>query len=245
MKNSNENSNPRVLDTSALVHDPKSLLAYSEDVYICLTVLEELDNLKERTNKSVSADARVCIRMLEDIINGHSAEEMEAGILLPSTETAKRGKLFIGISTLLMIFYLVPIFGYVPLAFIAIRKLYKIDPDLFRGTLIRVSIIIIFIEAFLIYRFTWYYFLKFGEILDTGRFNGDLVYLYSSEVILVTFFIIIQIGQWGEDSEIINTLDKSDLWVTNSNVEENGIFKSNSEIVNDSFNNHQGLLNQT
>lgn len=81
------------------MHDPKSLLAYKEDIYICLTVLEELDNLKERTNKSVSADARVVIRMLEDIINGHSAEQMEAGIELPSTETAKRGKLYIGIDT--------------------------------------------------------------------------------------------------------------------------------------------------
>ncbi|KTF10707.1 PhoH family protein [Pseudoalteromonas sp. 10-33] len=99
MKNSNENRNPRVLDTSALVHDPKSLLAYKDDIYICLTVLEELDNLKERSNSSVSADARVVIRMLEDIINGHSAEQMEAGIELPSTETATRGRLFIGIDT--------------------------------------------------------------------------------------------------------------------------------------------------
>ena len=99
MKNSNENRNPRVLDTSALVHDPKSLLAYRDDIYVCLTVLEELDNLKERTDKNVSQDARAVIRMLEDIINGHSSEEMEKGIELPSTETAKRGKLFIGIDT--------------------------------------------------------------------------------------------------------------------------------------------------
>ena len=99
MKNSNENRNPRVLDTSALVHDPKSILAYRDDIYICLTVLEELDNLKERLDKSVSQDARHVIRMLEDIINGHSSEEMEEGIQLPSTETAKRGKLFIGIDT--------------------------------------------------------------------------------------------------------------------------------------------------
>ena len=99
MKNANENRNPRVLDTSALVHDPKSLLAYQDDIYICLTVLEELDNLKERLDKNVSQDARVVIRMLEDIINGHSAAEMENGIELPSTETAKRGKLFIGIDT--------------------------------------------------------------------------------------------------------------------------------------------------
>lgn len=99
MKNPNENKNPRILDTSALVHDPKSLLSYKDDVYICLTVLEELDNLKERREKSVSADARVVIRMLEDIINGHSAEQMERGIPLPSNETSKRGKLFIGIDT--------------------------------------------------------------------------------------------------------------------------------------------------
>jgi PhoH-like ATPase len=62
-------------------------------------VLEELDNLKERTDKNVSQDARAVIRMLEDIINGHSSEEMEKGIQLPCTETAKRGKLFIGIDT--------------------------------------------------------------------------------------------------------------------------------------------------
>lgn len=99
MKNDTKIRKPRVLDTSALVHDPKSLMAYKDDIYICLTVLEELDNLKERLDKSVSADARVVIRMLEDIINGHSTEEMEAGIQLPCNETAQRGKLFIGIDT--------------------------------------------------------------------------------------------------------------------------------------------------
>jgi PhoH-like ATPase len=90
---------PRVLDTSALVHDPKSLLAYQDDVYICLTVLEELDNLKERRDKSVSADARVCIRMLEDLVNQHDTEKMQTGIDLPKSELGPRGKLFIGIDT--------------------------------------------------------------------------------------------------------------------------------------------------
>lgn len=90
---------PRVLDTSAIVHDPKSILSYEDDIYICLTVLEELDNLKERREKSVSADARVCIRMLEDIVSGCDADQMQAGIELPSSETGKRGKLFIGVDT--------------------------------------------------------------------------------------------------------------------------------------------------
>ncbi len=92
-------STPRVLDTSALVHDPKSLLAYEDDIYVCLTVLEELDNLKERRDKSVSADARVCIRMLEDLVSGCDADEMQAGIELPKSETGRRGKLFIGVDT--------------------------------------------------------------------------------------------------------------------------------------------------
>lgn len=90
---------PRVLDTSALVHDPKSLLSYEDDIYICLTVLEELDNLKERRDKSVSADARVCIRMLEDLVSGHETEQLENGIPLPTSGNGRRGKLFIGIDT--------------------------------------------------------------------------------------------------------------------------------------------------
>lgn len=90
---------PRVLDTSALVHDPKSIYAYEDDIYICLTVLEELDNLKERRDKSVSTDARVCIRMLEDIVGGYETEELTAGIQLPKGETGSRGKLFIAIDT--------------------------------------------------------------------------------------------------------------------------------------------------
>ena len=94
------NDSPRVLDTSALVHDPKSLLSYKEDVYVCLTVLEELDNLKERRDKSVSADARVCIRMLEDLVSGLDVDAMQKGIELPASEIdGKRGRLYIGVDT--------------------------------------------------------------------------------------------------------------------------------------------------
>ncbi len=49
----------RVLDTSAVVHDPKNLFAYNQDdIHICLTVLEELVHLKERRDKVVASEAR-------------------------------------------------------------------------------------------------------------------------------------------------------------------------------------------
>ncbi|QMV13226.1 PhoH-like protein [Vibrio spartinae] len=37
--------------------------------------------------------------MLEDLVNGHNAEELQAGIELPSSEIGKRGKLFIAVDT--------------------------------------------------------------------------------------------------------------------------------------------------
>ena len=90
---------PRVLETSAIVNDPKSILPFQNDIYVCLTVLEEQDNLKERGEKSVSGDARVCIRMLEDLVGECDAEEMEAGIDLPASKTSNRGNLFIGVDS--------------------------------------------------------------------------------------------------------------------------------------------------
>lgn len=89
---------PRILDTSALVHDPRSLYAYQDDVYICLTVLEELDNLKERRDKSVSADARFCIRMLEDLTSTVDTDQLINGI-----ELQGGNKLFIAVDTKLEI----------------------------------------------------------------------------------------------------------------------------------------------
>ena len=83
----------RVLDTSALVHDPYILLSYPSDhLYVCLTVLEELDNLKSRKDKVVASEARTAIRMLEEIINGHSADELHNGIPIPSANKQNMGK---------------------------------------------------------------------------------------------------------------------------------------------------------
>lgn len=75
----------RVLDTSAIVHDPAILTAYGHDhIYINLSVLEELDDLKDRRDKAVSQEARKAIREIEKIINGHDGDELQNGILLPN-----------------------------------------------------------------------------------------------------------------------------------------------------------------
>jgi PhoH-like ATPase len=86
----------RVLDTSAIVHDPAILLAYGGDhIYINLSVLEECDELKDRRDKAVSQEARKAIREIETIINGHDGEELQTGILMPNG----RGVLHIFIDT--------------------------------------------------------------------------------------------------------------------------------------------------
>lgn len=56
-----------VLDTSALIDDPESLLRQApHDVVLPLTVLEELDHLKDRDD-FVGAAARSAIRLIEEI----------------------------------------------------------------------------------------------------------------------------------------------------------------------------------
>ena len=49
-----------VLDTNVLLHDPTAVTAFAEHrVVIPMTVLEELDHIKDRRDKSVSREARV------------------------------------------------------------------------------------------------------------------------------------------------------------------------------------------
>ena len=74
-----------VLDTNILLHEPFAFLSFKEhDVVIPMTVLEELDSIKDR-NKDVSRDARVAIRSLEDTLSNASPEEVLAGVPLPQT----------------------------------------------------------------------------------------------------------------------------------------------------------------
>ncbi|MCH8536197.1 MAG: PhoH family protein [Alkalimonas sp.] len=72
-----------VLDTNILLHEPFAFLNFQEhDVVIPMTVLEELDHIKDR-NKDVSRDARVAIRALEDALRDASPEQMLHGVALP------------------------------------------------------------------------------------------------------------------------------------------------------------------
>jgi PhoH-like ATPase len=80
----NEEQTIYVLDTNILLHEPFAFLSFQEhDVVVPMTVLEELDSIKDR-NKDVSRDARVAIRALEDALMDASPEEILEGVKLPN-----------------------------------------------------------------------------------------------------------------------------------------------------------------
>ncbi|WP_448546460.1 PhoH family protein [Thalassotalea fusca] len=81
----NENRITYILDTNILLHDPLAFLSFKEhDVVIPMTVLEELDLIKDR-HKDVSRDARVAIRALEDALVNATPEQVLAGVPLPNS----------------------------------------------------------------------------------------------------------------------------------------------------------------
>ncbi|MGF1725177.1 PhoH family protein [Photobacterium nomapromontoriensis] len=69
-----------VLDTNILLHEPLAIYSFKEhDVVIPMTVLEELDRIKD-SKRDVSRDARVAIRALEDIFHDATPEQIADGI---------------------------------------------------------------------------------------------------------------------------------------------------------------------
>ncbi|WP_421262325.1 PhoH family protein [Aeromonas jandaei] len=71
-----------ILDTNVLLHEPLAIYSFKEhDVLIPMTVLEELDNIKDR-HKDVSRDARVAIRALEDVFRDAAPEQIAQGVPL-------------------------------------------------------------------------------------------------------------------------------------------------------------------
>lgn len=75
-----------ILDTNILLHEPFAFLSFKEhDVVVPMTVLEELDSIKDR-RKDVSRDARVAIRALEDTLKDATPEQVLAGVKLPQND---------------------------------------------------------------------------------------------------------------------------------------------------------------
>ncbi len=88
-----------ILDTNVLLHDPKCLYEFKEqDIAIPMTVLEELDDIKDR-KKSVSQEARYAIRAIDNILStATSPSQITKGvqITLPGKDReTKLGKLSI------------------------------------------------------------------------------------------------------------------------------------------------------
>lgn len=87
-----------VLDTNILLHEPLAFLSFKEhDVVVPMTVLEELDYIKD-SKKDVARDARVSIRAMEDLLHEASPEQLIEGVSmqgLGSGEAAPTGALSI------------------------------------------------------------------------------------------------------------------------------------------------------
>jgi PhoH-like ATPase len=87
-----------VLDTNILLHEPLAFMSFKEhDVVVPMTVLEELDYIKD-SKKDVARDARVAIRSMEDVLRDATPEQIISGVSmrgLGSGETAPTGRLSI------------------------------------------------------------------------------------------------------------------------------------------------------
>lgn len=78
-----------VLDTNILLHEPHAFLSFKEnDVVIPMTVLEELDYIKD-SKKDVARDARVSIRAMEDLLHDASPEAMIEGVSMEGLGAGK------------------------------------------------------------------------------------------------------------------------------------------------------------
>lgn len=86
-----------VIDTNVLLHDPLALQAFHEHhVVLPMTVLEELDVIKDRREKDVSREARIAIGTIDAYLENASPSEIISGVRLPLvTENSLPGRLSI------------------------------------------------------------------------------------------------------------------------------------------------------
>jgi PhoH-like ATPase len=75
-----------VLDTNVLLHDPMALHAFKEHhIVVPMTVLEELDTIKDRRDKDVSREARIAINAIDTILADASPKEIQDGVEIPDS----------------------------------------------------------------------------------------------------------------------------------------------------------------
>ena len=87
-----------VLDTNVLLHDPTAVTAFAEhQVVIPMTVLEELDHIKDRRDKSVSREARIAIQLIDKVVGNASPQEIQKGVEIPGSnlDESRQGTLAI------------------------------------------------------------------------------------------------------------------------------------------------------
>lgn len=79
-----------VLDTNVLLHDPLAIYSFSEHkVIIPMTVLEELDHIKDRRDKDVSREARIAINAIDRLLANASTRDIQEGVEIFSAVESK------------------------------------------------------------------------------------------------------------------------------------------------------------
>ena len=75
-----------VLDTNVLLHDPTAVTAFKQHhVVIPMTVLEELDHIKDRHDKTVSREARIAIQMIDKVVDDATPQQIQEGVEVPGS----------------------------------------------------------------------------------------------------------------------------------------------------------------
>ena len=82
-----------VLDTNVLLHDPMAIYSFAEHkVVIPMTVLEELDEIKDRRDKDVSREARLAINIIDKMVGDASPKELQSGVPIHAPESEQAQK---------------------------------------------------------------------------------------------------------------------------------------------------------
>jgi PhoH-like ATPase len=81
-----------VLDTNVLMHDPTAIFRFEEhDVYIPMTVLEELDAGKKGLSEA-ARNVRQVSRFLDELMRDATKKDIDRGLSLPSAVLLNHGK---------------------------------------------------------------------------------------------------------------------------------------------------------